>query len=104
MNTYLQVQTTTDSKEAAEALVSLLIEKKLAACVQVSSPITSVFTWKGTVTKAEEWLISAKTRSDLYEKIEQAIKENHSYELPEIIAVKLEQVSTDYAKWMEEQL
>jgi periplasmic divalent cation tolerance protein len=104
MNSYIVIQTTTDSKEAAEALASLLIEKKLAACVQVSSSVTSVFTWKGTVTKAEEWLISAKTRSDLYETLQQTIKENHSYELPEIIATKLERVSTEYAKWMKEQL
>ena len=104
MNTYFLVQTTTDSKEAAEALASFLIEKKLAACVQVSSPITSVFTWKGSVTKAEEWLVSAKTRSDLYETLQQTIKENHSYELPEIIATKLERVSAEYATWMEEQL
>ena len=67
MNSYLLVQTTTNSKEAAEALASLLIGKKLAACVQISSPITSVFTWKGSVTTAEEWVVSAKTRSDLYE-------------------------------------
>lgn len=104
MNTYLQVQTTTDSEEAAKALASLLVERKLAACVQISSPITSIYTWKDTITNAKEWLISAKTRADLYEKIEQAIKESHSYELPEIIATKLECLSPDYATWMEEQL
>jgi periplasmic divalent cation tolerance protein len=104
MNTYLLVQTTTDSKVAAEAFAFHLIEKKLAACVQVSSPITSVFTWKGSVKKAKEWLVSAKTRTDLFEKLEHTIKENHSYDLPEIIATKLERVITEYFKWMEEQL
>ena len=104
MKDYIIISTTIDTKEAAESLAHLLVEKKLAACVQISNPITSIFSWKGAITTAEEWVVSAKTRSDLFEQIERAIKENHPYELPEIVAVKLEHVSSEYAKWLEEQL
>jgi periplasmic divalent cation tolerance protein len=86
MNTYIQIRTTTDSKEAAKTLASLLIEQNLVACAQISGPIQSRYAWKGEVTTTEEWLLAAKTRSDLFERTEQTIKKNHGYELPEIIA------------------
>ena len=104
MQTYIQVSTTTESKEAAITLGHILVEKKLAACVQISGPITSIFTWKDKITEANEWQLVVKTREDLFPALEQAIKENHTYELPEVIAVRLELVSVEYAKWMEEQL
>ncbi len=104
MQSYIQVSTTTESKDAAIALGHILVEKKLAACIQINGPITSIFTWKDKVTEAEEWQLVIKTRDDLFSILEQAIKENHTYELPEIIGVKLEHVSSEYAKWIDEQL
>ena len=104
MSTYIQLTTTTETREAAGVLAEILIEQKLAACVQISGPITSVYSWKGAVTHAEEWTLTLKTRSDLFLEIETAIKANHTYELPEIIATNLSFVSQEYAKWMEEQL
>jgi uncharacterized protein involved in tolerance to divalent cations len=81
-----------------------LVEERLAACVQILGPITSTYRWKGAIETSEEWQCWAKTRRDLYEKIEQAIRRLHSYEVPEIIAVPILAGSESYLKWLDEEL
>ena len=104
MTPYIQVITATDSEESAKSLVNLLITNKLAACVQISEPITSTYTWNGEITESKEWQVTAKTLGNLYEEVETFITENHSYEIPEILAVPIVNISPKYASWMEEQL
>jgi periplasmic divalent cation tolerance protein len=77
-----------------------LVEEKIAACVQVSGPITSIYEWKGKIENAEEWVCVIKTRKNLYQKVEEAIKAIHPYEVPEIIALPILEGNKDYLDWI----
>lgn len=96
----IQVTTTIDSKEQAQQLAESLVSQRLAACVHVSGPITSTYWWQGKVETAEEWLCEAKTRRDLYEEVERAIKSLHPYDEPEILATPILTGSVSYLKWI----
>jgi periplasmic divalent cation tolerance protein len=101
MNDYIQVVTTTEHREDAERIARTLVEERLAACVQVSGPITSVYRWKGQIETAQEWQCRAKSRRDLYEAIEQAIRRIHPYEVPEIVAMPILAGSAEYLAWLD---
>ncbi len=98
---HLQVQTTVENREDADRIARALVERRLAACVQISGPITSTYRWKGKIDTAEEWLVVAKTRAALYEKVETAIRELHPYETPEIIATPIAAGGADYLAWLD---
>lgn len=100
MNRYIQVITTISDKSGAEKIAKALINKKLAACVQIAGPIKSIYRWKGKIETAKEWVCVIKTRKNLYEKVEAAIKKIHPYEVPEIIAVPIAAANKDYLKWI----
>ncbi len=104
MEGFLQIATTVDKKEDAERIAGVLVEKRLAACVQILGPITSTYRWQGRIETSEEWLIQIKSSRALYGEVEEVIKELHPYEVPEIIAVPIVEGSRDYLKWMEEEL
>ena len=104
MKTYIQITTTTETKEQAEKISQHLVETKLAACVQITGPITSIYRWKGKVENAQEWLCLIKTRKELFNKVETAIKKLHSYETPEIIAVPIVMGSKEYLIWLDNEL
>ncbi len=97
---FVTILTTTDGKANADVLARTLVERKLAACVQVVGPIESTYRWKGKMETAAEWLCVIKTRSTLYEKVEQTIRENHPYEVPEIVALPIVQGSQSYLDWI----
>jgi periplasmic divalent cation tolerance protein len=65
------------------------VEARLAACAQVAGPITSVYRWQGAIETAEEWTVTFKTTTEHYAALEAHIRERHSYDLPEIVAVAL---------------
>ena len=104
MKSYIQISTTTETKEKAQKIARYLVEKKLAACVQITGPIESTYRWKGKVEKAKEWLCLIKTRDSLFKKVETAIKELHPYETPEIIAVPIVKGSKEYLNWLDDEL
>ena len=104
MKTYIQVITTVERKEDAENIARLLVEKRLAGCVQIAGPIVSVYRWKGRMEQAEEWQCLIKSREDLFAKVEEAIKSVHPYETPEIIASTISVGSEDYLKWLRDEL
>jgi periplasmic divalent cation tolerance protein len=105
MNTaYIQVVTTTQRKEDAERIGRALVDERLAACVQIVGPITSVYRWRGAVETAEEWQCWAKGRRELYERMEAAIRRLHPYEVPEILAVPVAAGAESYLAWLDEQL
>jgi periplasmic divalent cation tolerance protein len=104
MKSYIQVMTTTETKEQAQTIAQHLVERKLVACVQITGPITSIYRWKGKVENAQEWLCLIKTQDDLYNKVEAAIKSQHPYETPEIIAVPIIKGSKEYLSWLEDEL
>lgn len=104
MKQYIQITTTTDSKEDALNIAGTLVRQKLAACIQIIGPITSVYRWEGKVEQAEEWQCLIKSRQDLFGDVEQAIKTLHPYDIPEIIATPLAGGSTEYLRWVEGEL
>jgi len=101
MKTYIQISTTTETKEQAQKIAKHLVEQKLAACVQITGPIESTYRWKGKVETANEWLCLIKTLATSFKKVEVAIKKLHPYEIPEIIAVPLTKGSKEYLKWLD---
>ena len=101
MTDHIQVTTAIDSKERAEQIADLLIERRLAACVQIVGPIKSVYRWQGKTENSEEWLCFAKTRRELYDRVEAAIREVHSYDEPEIIATEIVAGSRGYLDWID---
>ena len=84
-----QVATTVDSQEAAEAIARSAVEARIAACAQVSGPITSVYRWQGAVETAQEWMVTFKTTAEHYPALEAHVRQMHPYELPEIVTVPL---------------
>jgi periplasmic divalent cation tolerance protein len=97
---YLQVLTTVGSEEEAERIAAALVERRLAACVQVLGPIVSTYRWRGEIETAREWQCLAKTEARRYEGVETAIRELHSYEEPEIVATPIVAGSAGYLGWV----
>jgi periplasmic divalent cation tolerance protein len=97
---YIQVSTTTDSKEGAERIARRVVEERLAACVQITGPVKSIYWWKGVMEEAEEWLLVMKTVKGIYLKVEEEIRRIHPYETPEIVAVPIVEGSMAYLDWI----
>ncbi len=96
------VLTTTGSKEEAQKIAHTLVERRLAACVNIVGPVESVYRWKGAVETAEEFLCLVKTTAAAAGRVMSAIQESHSYELPEAVVVSIETGSHDYLEWIGE--
>ena len=101
---YIQVITTTDNKEDSEKISDILLNRRLAGCIQIIGPITSAYWWKDRIEKASEWLCIIKSMKNLFEDINQSIREIHPYETPEILAVPIVNGDKDYLKWLEDTL
>jgi periplasmic divalent cation tolerance protein len=91
---------TAGSANEARQIADHLVEDRLAGCVQVLPEIESVYTWKSQVQHEKEVLILAKTRTDKFAALEKSVRAIHSYETPEIIAVRVSDVSEPYRKWL----
>jgi len=100
MSDVIQVLTTTDSPELADSLGRALVERRLAACVQIGGPVRSVYRWQGQIETAEEWQCWIKTTRERFAAVERAIRELHTYTVPEIIAMPILAGSADYLKWL----
>src|SRR5260370_42486490 len=96
----LLVLTNVSQRAAAERLADLLVEKKLAACVNILAPCRSVYHWEGAVQHDEEHPMLIKTTTERYAALEQALRAGHPYELPEIIAVPIERGLPAYLDWV----
>jgi len=96
------VLTTAGSAAEGRKLARALIERRLAACVNIIPSISSVYRWEGKVEEAEEFLLLIKTTDAAFERVRQAIRELHSYELPECISLSVEDGSLEYLKWIQE--
>lgn len=95
----IAIMTTTDSLDEARSIAAALVERKLAACAQIS-PIQSYYTWQGAVQNDEEFRILVKTTADRYADVEAAILELHSYDLPAVVALDVAQAYGPYARWV----
>ncbi len=98
----LQVTTTAPDEAMAQRLAAALVESRLAACVQVSGPITSTYRWRGAVESGQEWLCTAKTTEACWPGIERLVAEHHPYDTPELIATPITHASAAYEAWLRE--
>ncbi len=98
----VQVQTTAGSKEEADRLVAALLERRLAACVQVLGPIESRYWWEGRLESATEWLCLAKTTADRVDDVVTAIRDAHSYDTPEVLVTPVSGGNERYLRWIED--
>jgi periplasmic divalent cation tolerance protein len=101
MTDKIVVITTCGSQEEALKLAAALIEKRLAACVNISAPVTSVYRWKEKVEKSEEWMLVIKTRRERFDELRIMLETAHSYELPELLAIPVVDGSPTYLDWLE---
>jgi periplasmic divalent cation tolerance protein len=99
---HILVLCTCGSEAEAEEIAEHLVSENLAACVNVSAPVRSVYRWQGKVESAPEWLLTIKTTRGRFDELSGAIQSLHSYELPEIIAVPLTAGFPPYLKWIGE--
>ena len=97
----LLVLTNLPDRAAAERLADLLVGQRLAACVNILAPCRSVYRWKGAVQHDEEHPVLIKTTAERYPELESALRSGHPYELPEIIAVPIEQGLPAYLDWVD---
>ncbi len=100
MGDFIQVTTTASTKEEAAKIAKALLEGRLAACVQILGPIESRYRWNGKIEQSTEWLCLIKTSRGKYPAVEAAIRANHSYEVPEIVACPIELGSEPYLDWL----
>jgi periplasmic divalent cation tolerance protein len=100
MSPYLVVLTTTSDRALAEKIAAALIERHLAGCVQITGPVQSVYRWEGQLEHADEWLCLIKTMHERYAQVEAAIRELHTYQVPEIVALPITAGSAPYLDWL----
>lgn len=100
MSEFIQVSTAIDSEEGARKIAQALVERRLAACVHVAGPVSSTYWWQGKMEVAREWTCLAKTRRELYARVEQAMRELHPYDEPEIVALPIVEGSQSYLDWI----
>ena len=99
MDTLLVITNLPDA-ESARALATTLVEQRVAACVNILAPCLSIYRWEGKLEEAEEVPLLIKTSAARYAALEEAIRAYHPYELPEIVAVRVEKGLPDYLAWV----
>ena len=104
MSEHLVVLTTVSRAEDAERIARALVERRLAACVNVVPGLTSFYRWKGKLERDDERLLLIKTRGDRFGPLRDALAELHPYELPEIVALPLAAGSAAYLEWLDASL
>lgn len=93
---------TTANRDDAMKIADLLIAGKLAACVQILPEIISVYRWRDEILQDRESLLLVKTVAESFDELEKTVRVNHSYEIPEIVAVAATQISATYSNWLQE--
>ena len=96
------VTTTSDDRAELEKIAADLVERKLAACCQISGPISSWYTWNGQLESTQEWVCSIKTLESLFTEVEKTIAQIHHYDQPQIVAVEIGAASKGSEQWMRE--
>jgi len=104
MTEFIEVQTTAASENEAACIANRLLDLRLAACVQISGPITSHYRWEGKIESATEWICTAKSTQRLFTAIETEIRAFHSYDEPQIVALPLVAGSAGYLNWLRGEL
>jgi periplasmic divalent cation tolerance protein len=94
------VLVTTGSEEQAVSIARVLVGERLAACVNIVGPVRSIYRWRDAVEDDREYLLIIKTRANLYIKLEKRVRELHTYEVPEVLALNADRGSPPYVKWL----
>jgi periplasmic divalent cation tolerance protein len=98
------VLSTAGSEEEARKIAHQLVARQFAACVNIVPRLESIFRWKGKIESSQEWLLIVKTSADQFASVRDAIRAMHSYELPECIALGIEDGSSEYLDWLGDSL
>jgi len=101
MTDKIAVLSTCESEEQALRIARRLLERRLAACVNIVPGMTSVYRWKGAVEESREWLLVIKTRRELFGSLRAEIEREHSYEVPEVVALPIVDGAEAYLRWLE---
>lgn len=104
MTEFIELTTTTATEEEALKLARLLVQQRLASCVQISGPIQSLYRWQGEVCHATEFQCSVKSLATLSERLVRAVREAHSYDTPQVIVLPVVECDPDYAQWWRDQI
>ncbi len=102
MSDPIVVLVTCGTEEDAKNIANSFVEERLAACVNIISPVRSIYRWEGKMCDEKEWLLITKTQRKRFEELEKKVKLLHSYSVPEIIALPIVEGSEAYLKWLEE--
>jgi periplasmic divalent cation tolerance protein len=94
------VLTTAGSEEQARRIAQVLVERRVAACVNIVPQVESIYRWQGKVETATEWLLVIKTQAAAFERVCDTIKELHSYALPECVMLEVTDGSHEYLQWI----
>ena len=100
MEKIVQIITTSNDRDLIEKIGRDLVQKKLVACAQILGPIQSIYQWKGVVEETREWFLLMKSKDSLYPAIEEEIRKQHPYEVPEIIMTTIERGFPGYLDWV----
>lgn len=104
MTDKIVVFSTCASPEEAERIARRLVDERLAACVNVVSPVRSFYRWKGVVEDSAEWLLIIKSTRSLFAPLRATLESAHSYEVPEIVALPVVEGAPNYLSWIENEL
>jgi periplasmic divalent cation tolerance protein len=102
MSEPIVVLITCGSEEEAVKISNALVEERLAACVNLISPVRSIYRWEGKICDEKEWLLIIKTQRIRFDELEKKVKSLHSYSVPEIIALPIIAGSSSYLDWLAE--
>lgn len=102
MTDKIVVLVTAGNLRESRKIARRLVESRLAACVNITQPIRSIYRWKGKVANDREFLLFIKTTRELFEEVKTAVTRSHSYTTPEIISLPIIDGSPDYLQWIEE--
>jgi periplasmic divalent cation tolerance protein len=97
---FVQLATTTASRAAAQRIAQAVVDRRLAACVQIVGPVESTYRWQGKVATAREWLCLIKTTRARYRELAAAVEALHPYDTPEIVALPIAAGSRRYLDWL----
>lgn len=100
MEDFIEVHFTAPSRDRAAEISAAVVKARLAACAQIFSPIESVYWWRDNIERASECFVVMKTLRENFDDLAQMVRANHSYEVPEIVAVPILEGTDDYLAWI----
>lgn len=104
MTEFIELTTTTATEDEAIKLARLLVQQRLACCVQISGPMQSIYRWQGEICQATEFQCNVKSLATLTERLVRTVRGAHSYDTPQIIVLPVVDCDADYAQWWREQI